>query len=87
MQFKKVILTKNCTRYYNVGDQKRRSGKFVAEIKHRIEKNKIWLGTFDTIVLASAIYKFMKIEFDELIIAIKLNRDQISEKSNNFFYR
>ncbi|KAK4715417.1 hypothetical protein R3W88_013755 [Solanum pinnatisectum] len=82
MESQKITSNKNCARLYPVGVQKRKGVKFVAEIRHPIDKKNIWLGTFTTVDEAFARYKSKKLEFEELIIAKNAKKDQISEKSN-----
>ncbi|PHU01912.1 Ethylene-responsive transcription factor [Capsicum chinense] len=55
--------------------RKRKSGKFVTEIRDPFSKKKIWLGTFNTAEEASEVYQSKKLEFQE-----KLNKAKNANK-------
>ena len=59
-----------------------KSGKYGVEIRYSIEKKKLQLGIYNTVDEASARYKFMKLEFEELVIDNNAIKEQIYKKSN-----
>ncbi|XP_059285093.1 ethylene-responsive transcription factor ERF117-like [Lycium ferocissimum] len=65
------------------GVRKRKSGKFCAEIKHPVNKKRIWLGTFITAEAAYEIYKCKKLEFEELVKAKSAKKGQKIQESSS----
>ncbi|XP_060214858.1 ethylene-responsive transcription factor CRF2-like [Lycium barbarum] len=58
--------------------RKRKSGKFVTEIKDPFTKKRIWLGTFNTAEEASHVYQSKKLEFEE---KMKMAKSVIAKKA------
>ena len=53
-------------------------GKYAAEIRHPIDKVRIWLGTFNTAKEAYDVYYLKKLEFDALRMTRKSNNNNNS---------
>ncbi|KAM3203741.1 hypothetical protein P3L10_031367 [Capsicum annuum] len=85
MKSYKRISKNSCVRLYPIGVRKRKNEKFCAKIKHQLNKKIIWLGTFITAEDASKNNESKKLEFEELVMAKRAKKCQISEKSDQEF--
>lgn len=66
----------NLTEKLPTGVRKRKWGKYAAEIRNPFQKNRQWLGTFDTAEEAALAYKRKKFEFESMTA-------EINQTSNN----